>query len=147
MIAGSRNFNDYPLLYNTVTYELTKRGITSDTHKIIIISGKAKGADTLGEKYAKENNYIVEEYPAQWNNLSVTPCNVKYNKYGKPYNSLAGMNRNIDMVNASDLIIMFHDGISSGTAHDLELCKKYNKDYVYTNYDRNNIQTGMKEKK
>lgn len=134
MIAGSRTFNDYTLLCNIVTAVLHKRGITSSTHRIVIVSGKAKGADTLGERYAHENNYDIEEYPAEWNNLDTTPCKIKYNKFGKPYNSLAGMNRNLDMVKVSDLVIMFHDGVSSGTAHDLELCKKYNKDYEYIKY-------------
>lgn len=133
MIAGSRTFNDYSLLRKTVNEALKKRDITSNTHRIIVISGKAKGADTLGEQYANENGYDIKEYPAKWNDLTVTPCKIKYNKYG-PYNALAGMNRNIDMVKASDLVIMFHDGVSSGTAHDLELCQQYNKDYEYIKY-------------
>lgn len=133
MIAGSRTFNDYELLSITVTKALSKRNIYPEKYQIVIVSGKAKGADSLGEKYAKENSYIVEDYPALWNNLDIKPCKIKQGKYG-PYNSLAGMNRNLEMVNASDLIVMFHDGISSGTAHDLKLCQQHNKDYEYINY-------------
>lgn len=135
MIAGSRSFNDYAMLKDITNAALHKRGITSRTHKIIIVSGKAKGADTLGEKYAKENTYTIEEYPAKWNDLTATPCKIKHGKYG-PYNALAGINRNIDMVKVSDLVIMFHDGISSGTAHDLKLCQQFNKDYEYINYKK-----------
>ena len=94
-------------------------------------NGKAKGADELGERFAREYDLGVEEYPAKWNDLTVEPCKIKYNKWGKPYNCLAGINRNTDMINVSDLIIMFHDGKSNGTLDDLNKCKKMDKDYEY----------------
>jgi hypothetical protein len=34
------------------------------SHEIV---GKAKGADTLGEQYAKANGFAVKEFPADWN--------------------------------------------------------------------------------
>lgn len=136
MIAGSRTYDNYIELKNTVSGILSALTIKNNTiYNPIIISGKAKGADTLGEQYANEYGYTVEEYPADWNNLNATPCKIKYNKYGKPYNVLAGMNRNKDMVKVSDIIFMFHDGKSKGTADDLNLAKKYNKQYVYINYN------------
>ena len=46
VIAGSRGFNNY----NYMKSQLNNYNIT------YIISGDAKGADTLAEKYAKENN-------------------------------------------------------------------------------------------
>ena len=73
MIAGSRTFNDYQLVCKTLEEELSKRNIIKDKYNIIIISGKAKGADELGELYARDNNLIVEEYPAKWDDLKVTP--------------------------------------------------------------------------
>ena len=72
MIAGSRTFNDYQLVCKTLEEELSKRNIIKDKYNIIIISGKAKGADELGELYARDNNLIVEEYPAKWDDLKVT---------------------------------------------------------------------------
>ena len=44
------------------------------------------------------------------------------------------MSRNTDMINVSDLVIMFHDGKSKGTLDDLNKCKKLNKDYEYILY-------------
>ena len=131
MICGSRTFNNYTLLAEKVTEAIVKRNIHRNTHNIIIVSGKAKGADILGEKFAQQYQLEIEEYPAKWNDLTITPCKIKYNMYGKPYNCLAGLNRNTDMINASDLIIMFHDGKSKGTLDDLNKCKKLNKDYEY----------------
>ena len=133
MICGSRTFNDYSLLEEQVILALNKRNITRAEHNIIIISGKAKGADTLGEQFAKQYELQVEEYPAKWNDFS-EPCRIKYNKFGNPYNALAGMNRNTDMINVSDLVIMFHDGKSKGTFDDWNKCKKLNKDYEYILY-------------
>ena len=49
IIAGSRNFNNYELLRS----ELDKLF----NEPFIIVSGGAKGADTLGELYAKEKGY------------------------------------------------------------------------------------------
>ena len=132
MIAGSRGFNDYQLLKNTIDKVLADLNLTQEN--IIDVNGEAKGADNLGGRYAKEKGYSIESYPAKWKDLNATPCKIKYNKYG-PYNCLAGMNRNVDMVKVSNIVFMFHDGTSHGTAHDLELCKKYNKKYVYINYN------------
>ncbi|MBQ8538780.1 MAG: DUF2493 domain-containing protein [Ruminococcus sp.] len=35
--------------------------------EIIIVSGHCKGVDMLAERYAKENNYTIELYKAEWN--------------------------------------------------------------------------------
>lgn len=135
MAAGSRSYNNYIELKTTIDGVLTALSVANNTkYNPIIISGKAKGADTLGEKYANECGYAIEEYPAKWKDLEATPCKVEYNQYGA-YNCLAGMNRNKDMVNVSDIVFMFHDGKSKGTADDLKLVKKYDKQYVYVNYN------------
>lgn len=132
MICGSRTFNDYELLKKSVIHALSTRGISKlKGHEIIIVSGQAIGADTLGEKFANEYELKVEKYPALWNDLTKEPCKIKVNKYGNRYNCLAGLNRNKDMVNVSDLVIMFHNGKSKGTLDDLNLCKKHNKDFEY----------------
>ena len=56
VVAGSRNFNDYELLKK----ELNKINITE------LISGGARGADKLGEKYAKENNIKIIRILPEW---------------------------------------------------------------------------------
>ena len=136
MIAGSRTFNDSQLVCKTLEEELSKRNIIKDKYNIIIISGKAKGADELGELYARDNNLVVEEYPAKWDDLKVTPCKVKCNEWGKLYNCLACINRNIDMINVSDLVIIFWDSKSKGSLDDINKCKKWNKDYVLVEYKK-----------
>lgn len=135
MICGSRTFNDYEMLKRSVIHALNIRGIEGCDFNIIIVSGNANGADKLGERFAKENGYKIDEYPALWNDLMKEPCKIKVNKYGKQYNCLAGLNRNKDMVEVSDLVVMFHDGVSKGTLDDLKLCKSRNKDFEYVLFE------------
>ena len=61
IIAGGRDFNDYPLLERTVDQFL------ADVHdEITIFCGTARGADSLGERYAKKRGYAVRNFPPDW---------------------------------------------------------------------------------
>jgi len=102
-IIGSRTFNDYPLLTQTLAPYQSK--VT------LIVSGGAKGADSLGEYWAKQNNIKTLIFMPDWE------------KHGKK----AGFIRNEDIIKNSDGVIAFWDGISKGTAHSISLCEKYNK--------------------
>jgi len=97
-IIGSRTFNDYELLVSTM--ESYKDYIS------VIVSGGAKGADSLGERWAKENNIETDIYYPDWD------------KYGKK----AGFLRNKQIVENSDGVIAFWDGESKGTQHSFRLC-------------------------
>ena len=59
-----------------------------------IASGAAKGADKLGEQYAKERGFKLTKFPAN--------CN----KYGKT----AGPKRNQQMAQYADALIAIWDG-------------------------------------
>ena len=91
IIAGTRTFNDYQLLCNTIK----ELNISIDE----IVCGGARGADTLGEKYAKENNIPIKYFLAEWD------------KYGKR----AGFIRNHQMGDYADYLIAFWDKKSKGT--------------------------------
>ena len=65
IIAGSRDFDDFPKLMNSSIEILT--GISKkrdDLDRIRIISGTARGADKLGEQYAKISGYELSKFPA-----------------------------------------------------------------------------------
>ena len=89
---------------------------------IVIISGAARGADTLGEKYAKERGYEIESHPANWD------------LYGKS----AGYKRNVEMVENADAAIFFWDGESRGTKHSINLSKEKGIPYRIIRYEGNN---------
>ncbi|HDK7194827.1 TPA: DUF2493 domain-containing protein [Clostridium botulinum] len=124
-IIGGSDFANYDLLVNEC-----------DKIKNIdtIVSGGANGADTLGEKYAKEKGYKTLIFPAKWNDLNFTPCKIKYNRYGNPYNCLAGLNRNKDIINNADIVIAFWDGKSKGTKNSINITKRLSKELIITKY-------------
>jgi hypothetical protein len=125
IIAGGRDFNNYELLKqkcDTIFANI-------DKSQLIIITGKASGADSLGERYAKENNLKVMAFPALWEDFSKKPILIKKRKNGRLYNVLAGLNRNTDMANEADALIAFWDGKSTGTNDMIQKAKERNLPY------------------
>lgn len=110
IVAGGRNFNDYELLKDAL--DLLLMFYVELGYEIVIISGTAKGADKLGERYAKERNYKLIRMPADWD------------KYGKA----AGYRRNVDMANIANACVCFWDGQSKGTNHMINIAKNKNID-------------------
>lgn len=101
IIAGCRDFNDYPLLCEKCDKIL---GNKRNTHNVIVISGCARGADYLGERYAKERGYQTRLFPADWE---------------RDGNS-AGPKRNARMAANADALIAFWDGESRGTRNMID---------------------------
>ena len=56
IIAGGRDFNNYELLKAKCDYYLSNL----DEADVVIVSGAARGADKLGEQYAKERGYKID---------------------------------------------------------------------------------------
>lgn len=109
IVAGGRDFSDYNLLKEKLDFYLAnavKKG-----HIIEIVSETARGADKLGERYAKEKNYKLAYFPADWN-------------IGKR----AGYIRNAQMADYASkgdgALIAFWDGSSKGTKHMIDLAKE-----------------------
>lgn len=100
IIAGSRSITDYNILLQVM--EEIDFGITE------IVSGTAKGTDSLGERYAIENNIPLKKFPADWN------------KWGK----VAGRIRNGQMNMYADALILLWDGKSRGSKHMLEIARE-----------------------
>ena len=95
IIAGCRDFDNYELLKEKCEYYLQNK---MQTHNVIIVSGHASGADTLGERFAAEHNLLCELHPADWD------------KHGRA----AGPIRNAEMADVADALIAFWDGMSRG---------------------------------
>jgi len=102
IIAGGRDFEDYNQLAEYCDY------ILSNISPVEIVSGHAKGADLLGERYAERKGYNMTWFPADWN------------LHGKK----AGILRNIEMADYADALIAFWDGKSKGTRHMIDTARE-----------------------
>jgi lactate dehydrogenase-like 2-hydroxyacid dehydrogenase len=100
IIAGSRD----GITYDDVVKAMEK----CPWQPTEIVSGKARGVDTIGEQWAKENNIPVVEFPANWK------------KYGKR----AGYLRNEQMAEYADALVAVWDGSSKGTAHMIRIAEE-----------------------
>lgn len=119
IIAGSRSFNDIALV-RTAVQESGWRGRIQQ-----IISGGARGIDTLAERFAHEQVIPSVVVPADWANISVPGAVIRYNARGT-YNAAAGMRRNEQMARIATQaaqrrgctvgLILIWDGSSSGSA-------------------------------
>ena len=101
IIAGTRYFNDYELLRTSCNNLLS---VKQRTHTVVIISGTARGADQMGERYARERGYEIRQFPADWE------------QYGKS----AGHIRNAKMADNADALIAFWEGESKGTKNMID---------------------------
>ena len=106
-VVGSRNFNNYELLKET----LDKLNIS------LIVSGGAKGADSMSEVYAKEHGIETLIFKPDWS-------------LGRH----AGFLRNENIVNNCNVLVAFWDGKSSGTKHSIDLAYKKNKVIKIVNF-------------
>lgn len=103
-IIGSRNFDDYDLLTKTL----------NDFSIDLIVSGGAKGADALAERYALLNNIETLIFKPEY----------------KLYNRGAPLKRNLQIIDASDFVIAFWDGKSRGTKHAIDYALSQNKQVI-----------------
>jgi hypothetical protein len=107
IVAGSRSFDCYWLLESKLDFYI-------GGHQLVqIVSGTARGADQLGERYAENRGLSIERFPADWD------------KHGKR----AGYVRNEQMARYATHAVILWDGSSRGTASMIKLCKTYNLKY------------------
>ena len=108
IVAGGVHFEDYETLKTTLD-DLFKE-IPKD--ELEVVSGHAKGADSLGEWYAEENGLKCTIFPADWG------------KYGKA----AGPIRNRQMLEYAlkeeAHLVAFWNGTSKGTANMINIAEK-----------------------
>lgn len=117
IIAGGRDFSDYDLLADETSGFIVEN--VGFNEEVIIVSGLAKGADTLGCQLAQECNYPIEGYAAEWG------------KFGRA----AGPIRNKLMAKNATHLIAFWDGESRGTMHMIDYAHELGLTIKVVNYD------------
>lgn len=100
-VIGSRSFTDYDLLKRT----LSQLSIS------LLVSGGAKGADSLAERYADENQISKQVFLPD------------YTRYGRG----APLKRNYQIIDFADQVVAFWDERSRGTGHALKYAEQQGK--------------------
>jgi len=104
IIAGSRSAINYQELVDVMDDLFLLEGwIVTE-----VVSGTARGADRLGERWGKEKGIPVKRFPAEWD------------KWGK----IAGRLRNEIMSQYADALVALWDGESRGTSHMIDVARE-----------------------
>ena len=113
-IVGSRGFNQYELMKKFILERISPDKIE------LVVSGGARGADTLGEQFADEFGIEKLIFLPDWK------------RYGKG----AGPLRNTDIIKNSDIVFVFHDGVSRGAMDDINKAFRYRKELFVCKYNK-----------
>ena len=119
IVAGGRDFNDEDLVI-TVMNNLIKQGKIVDEPDLEIVSGMARGADSIAYEIAKENGLTCHEFPADW----------------KANGKRAGFMRNVEMSNFAEGLLAFWNTKSKGTKHMIDVMRSKGKPVFVIQYDR-----------
>lgn len=98
IIAGSRDITDMGILISALDNVL-EWGIER------VVSGCARGVDSLAIKWAEDRGITVDKHPANWDH------------HGKA----AGYVRNKEMAYSADGLVAIWDGKSKGTKHMIDI--------------------------
>lgn len=120
-VTGSRSITDYEWFKKKLNLILKSvQAVNTDNSELTFISGGAKGIDSFIKTYCIENNFSIEEIKPDWN------------KYGKS----AGVLRNKEIIEQSDINLIFWDGISKGSKFNINYCKNNNKNFRVIIYEK-----------
>lgn len=118
-VVGSRSILDKEFVFKTLDF-LTQN--LDKDESVVVVSGGAKGVDTLGALWAKERGYEVEIYLPDWD------------LHGKA----AGFIRNSEIVDAATHLVAITTG-SNGTANSIAKAKKKGIPTKVYNYDTKRV--------
>ncbi len=114
-VVGSRDFNDYTII-KCWLLQYIYENCWNIPEGVTIVSGGARGVDTLAEQFAELYGCKKLVFPANWE------------KYGKS----AGYLRNSEIIQNSDVVFAFQKNKSKGTQHSIDIARKLNKElYVF----------------
>ena len=104
IVAGSRGFNNRQLAFFTLDALYAKY-----PEQWEVVSGTARGADLIGEEWARLRQIDIKRMPAKWD------------QYGRS----AGYRRNVEMAEYATHCLVFWDGVSRGTKHMIDIAREH----------------------
>ena len=113
-VVGSRDYGVYKDLVDgnwKQDLSLVRDFILSLPDHVTIISGGAKGPDTVAVETAKKRGLAYKVWDAEW----------------RIYGKQAGYIRNHQIVNDCDVLVAFWNGDSKGTRHSIDFADKQGK--------------------
>lgn len=115
VVVGSRSFTNYD------AFDRVMKECGQFDHESAIISGGARGVDSLAKRWGKENmnGAVFWEFRANWG------------VHGKK----AGILRNEEMAKKATRGMIFWDGVSRGTKHMIETMIRLKKPYQLFVYE------------
>lgn len=122
-VIGSRSFGDREKLYSVLTKNKAKIKL--------IVSGGARGADTLATQWASDYGVPYLVFPALWRD----PETLAFDKG-------AGMRRNRLIVQYADHVIAFWDGVSNGTKNSIDTARELNKPLTIISFQNSSLEEG-----
>ena len=116
VVCGGRDFNNYDLLEQKLDFFLANL----EKDKVEILSGCAKGADTLAIRYAEKRGYKVYRFPPDWNHYP---------------SDIAPLIRNTLMAQSASHCIAFWNKRSTGTKDMIQKAKQEGLEIKIVYYD------------
>ena len=128
IIAGSRNITQLKYVEEAM--------FKSNAYKMVteVVSGGARGVDSLAIDWAKKHKVKYTVKKAEWNKLDVPGAVIEIHHNDdsqdlayRYYNSRAGLQRNEEMGRYADALVAIWDGKSPGTKHMIDFMKSLGK--------------------
>ena len=108
VIAGSRGITDYEVLRTAV---VASGYWKQHKESLEIVSGMARGVDSLAVEFARRNGLVLWEFPADW----------------QTHGKAAGHIRNRQMAEFCDCVLVIWDGESPGTKNMIKEAQRLHK--------------------
>lgn len=102
-VVGSRTWHE-----RSVIEEVLDRALERYGAELAIVSGGARGADSIGEDWARRNGVPITVHLPDWS------------RYGRS----AGFRRNELIVRDADCVLAFQMAGSRGTQHSIDLARR-----------------------
>jgi hypothetical protein len=109
-VIGSRDYTNYKTIQDNIDYIVNAllKSKTVEYDRLLIVSGKARGVDSLALRYAYESQILDVNIVPDWN------------KYGRG----AGMKRNPNIIKNASRVIAFQLNDSRGTQNGIDHARR-----------------------